>query len=68
MKLEPMGDSAVVATLGPGIDPATLASVLGLSGAISAAARAGITDVVPAYASVTAFYDPAQFAESPGDA
>jgi inhibitor of KinA len=68
MKLEPMGDSAVVATLGPGIDAATLASVLALSGAISAASRAGITDVVPAYASVTAFYDPAQFAESPGDA
>jgi inhibitor of KinA len=63
-----MGDSAVVATLGPGIDAATLDRVLGLSGAISAAGRAGITDVVPAYASVTAFYDPAQFAEGPGDA
>jgi inhibitor of KinA len=67
MKLEPMGDSAVVATLGSGIDEATLASVLSLSGAISAAGRAGITDVVPAYASVTAFYDPAQFADSGGD-
>jgi KipI family sensor histidine kinase inhibitor len=68
MKLEPMGDSAVIATLGSAIDDATLASVLALSGAISAAGRGGITDVVPAYASVTAFYDPAQFAEGPGDA
>ncbi len=68
MKLEPLGDSAVVATLGSGIDEATLASVLGLAEAIVAAKRAGITDVVPAYSSVTAFYDPAQFHEPPGDA
>ena len=68
MKLEPMGDSAVVATLGSGIDLATLASVSSLARAIAAAGRAGITDIVPAYASVTAFYDPAQFAESGGDA
>jgi inhibitor of KinA len=68
MKLEPMGDSAVVAMLGTGIDAATLASVLGLSRAVIAANRPGITDVVPSYASVTAFYDPAKFAESPGDA
>jgi KipI family sensor histidine kinase inhibitor len=68
MKLEAMGDSAVVATLGSGIDAATLESVLGLSGAIRAAKRAGITDVVPAYASVTAFYEPSQFADAPGEA
>jgi len=68
MKLEPMGDTAVVATLGSGIDPATLASVSSLAVAIRAAGRAGITDVVPAYASVTAFYDPAPFAEDGGDA
>jgi inhibitor of KinA len=68
MKLEPLGDSAVVATLGFRIDEATLASVLGLAQAIIAAKRAGITDVVPAYSSVTAFYDPAQFHEPPGDA
>jgi inhibitor of KinA len=68
MKLEPLGDSAVVATLGSGIDAATLASVLSLAETIVAAKRAGITDVVPAYSSVTAFYDPAQFSEPPGDA
>jgi inhibitor of KinA len=68
MKLEPLGDSAVVATLGSGIDEGTLAAVLGFAEAIVAARRAGITDVVPAYSSVTAFYDPAQFHEGPGDA
>jgi len=68
MKLEPLGDSAVIATLGSGIDGATFASVLGFAEAIVAAGRPGITDVVPAYATVAAFYDPAQFAEPSGDA
>ncbi len=68
MKLEPMGDTAVVATLGSGIDAATLQSVSGLARAIAAAGREGITDVVPAYATVTAFYDPARFGEAGGDA
>jgi inhibitor of KinA len=68
MRLEPLGDAAVVATLGEGIDSGTLESVLSLAQAISSAGRPGITDIVPAYATVTAFYDAAQFAESPGDA
>jgi inhibitor of KinA len=68
MKLEPLGDSAVIATLGSGIDEATLASVLSFAASIAAAKRPGITDVVPAYATVTAFYDPVQFSEAPGDA
>jgi inhibitor of KinA len=63
MKLEPLGDSAVVATLGSGIDAATLASVLRWAEAISAAKGRGIVDVVPAYSTVTVFYDPAQFAD-----
>jgi inhibitor of KinA len=68
MKLEPLGDSAVIATLGSEIDEATLAAVLSFAASIAAAKRPGITDVVPAYATVTAFYDPAQFSEPPGDA
>jgi inhibitor of KinA len=68
MKLEPLGDSAVIATLGTGIDEATLASVLSFAASIASAKRPGITDVVPAYATVTAFYDPALFSEPPGDA
>lgn len=68
MKLEPLGDSAVVATLGSGIDPGTLASVLACSEAIAAARGRGIVDVVAAYSTVTVFYDPAQFAPSAGGA
>jgi KipI family sensor histidine kinase inhibitor len=63
MKLEPLGDSAVVATLGTGIDEATLASVLDFAQALLAARRSGVTDVVPAYATVTVFYEPSHFAE-----
>ncbi|HEY1792336.1 MAG TPA: 5-oxoprolinase subunit PxpB [Opitutaceae bacterium] len=61
MKLEPLGDSAVVATLGTGIDPSTLSAVQGLAAAVRAAAHPAITDVVPAYATVTVFYDPVRF-------
>jgi inhibitor of KinA len=68
MKLEPLGDSAVVATLGSGIDPETLASVLACAEGVTAARGKGIVDVVPAYSTVTVFYDPAQFAPSDGDA
>jgi len=68
MKLEPLGDSAVIATLGSDIDGATFARVLCLAEAIAASRRPGITDVVPAFGTVAAFYDPAEFAEPPGDA
>jgi inhibitor of KinA len=61
MKLEPLGDSAVVATLGSGILPETLASVLAWSEAIAAARGIGIVDVVAAYTTVTVFYDAARF-------
>jgi inhibitor of KinA len=68
MKLEPLGDSAVVATLGSGIDEATLAAVLAFSEAIVGAGRPGVTDVVPAYDTVTVFYDPASFTSGSDDA
>ena len=56
----------MVATLGDGIDPATLASVLSFTEAVLAAKAKGITDVVPAYATVTVFYDFPQLADAPG--
>jgi len=68
MKLEALGESAVIATLGSGIGDDTLAKVLGFAAAVSEARNPGITDVVPAYATVTAFYDPALFRDPPGDA
>jgi len=68
MKLEPLGDSAVVATLGTEILPETLALVLAWSEAIAGARGRGVTDVVAAYTTVTVFYDPSQFAAPAGDA
>jgi inhibitor of KinA len=68
MKLEPLGDSAVVATLGSRIDTGTLEAVLDFSEAILTSNRSGITDVDPAYSTVTVFYDPEQFLEPGGDA
>lgn len=62
MKFEALGDSAVVATLGPGIDAKTLAAVRLLAGAVAASGREGVVDVVPAYATVTVFYEPSKFA------
>lgn len=64
MKLEPLGDVAVVATLGEAIDPATLASVLNFAEAIARAKAKGVTDIVPAYATVTVFYESSQVADS----
>ncbi len=64
MKLDPLGDSAVVATMGHGIDESTLASVLRLAVAVAAAKRKGIIDIVPAYATLTVFYDPEQFSQN----
>jgi inhibitor of KinA len=68
MKLEPLGDSAVVATLGSGIDAKTVTAVQRWSETIMAAGGRGIVDVVPAYSTFTVFYDPGQFSPSAGDA
>ena len=68
MKLEPLGDVAVVATLGEQIDPASLRQVLSFAEAVAQAKAKGIRDIVPAYASVTVFYDSAQLGDVPGGA
>jgi inhibitor of KinA len=68
MKLEPLGDSAVVATLGTRIDAEALAPVLALAKAVRESRARGVLEVVPAYATVTVFYDPLQFANPDEDA
>lgn len=67
MKLEPLGDSAVVATLGTRIDAEALAPVLALARAVRESGARGVLEVVPAYATVTVFYDPLQFANPDED-
>ncbi len=62
MTFAPLGDSAVVVTLGSSIDEATLLRVRSLTSSLERATSAGIVDVVPAYATVTVFYDVLPFA------
>lgn len=62
MTFTALGDSAVVIALGEGIDESVLAQVRALTAALSASCPEGVVDVVPAYATVTVFYDPARLA------
>ncbi len=58
MTLSPLGDSAIVVSLGDEVDEATLGKVRGLTDALREEGVPGIVDVVPAFAQVTVFYDP----------
>lgn len=62
MTFAPLGDSAVVVTMGSDLSEAVLASVRELTAAFSRQLPPGCVDVVPAYATVTVFYEPAAFA------
>ena len=57
MTLSPLGDAAVVLDLGPEIDEAAFARILALATALESNPPAGVTDVVPAFTTVTVFYD-----------
>lgn len=57
MTLSPLGDSAVVVALGSGLDEAVLRRVRALATALERDRPAGVVEVVPAFASVTVFYD-----------
>lgn len=58
--IEPMGEAAVLVTLGAGISAQTTSRVLALRRAVLAAGPAGITDLVPAYATLLIRFDPLQ--------
>ncbi len=60
MTLTPLGDTAVVVALGSGLDESGLRRVRVLAEALERDRPAGVVDVVPAFASVTVFYDIAQ--------
>src|SRR5579884_2716552 len=61
MRLSPLGDGAILITLGNTIDPATHRLVRATVARIDAARIMGVVDVVPAFASVAVHYEPAQF-------
>ena len=63
MTLTPLGDSAVVLAVGAGLDESVLARVRAIAAAIERDRPAGVVDVVPAFATVTVFYEPAHSAD-----
>lgn len=60
MIVTPLGDSALVLALGESVDEAVAAKVGATADGLRKAALAGVLDVVPAFASVTVFYDVAR--------
>jgi inhibitor of KinA len=59
LRVEPLGDQALLAILGEGIDPGVNDQVHHLAALIRASALPGLTDLVPAYATLAVHYDPA---------
>jgi inhibitor of KinA len=66
MKIAPLGDSAVVVTLGETLDAATAAAVQALVAALEVKPLPGLIESVPANASVTVYYDPARVPSTEG--
>jgi len=58
VRLEPLGDAALIIELAGGIDTDSLARVRDTVARLEHAAIPGITDLVPGYASVAVHYDP----------
>jgi len=56
--LRPAGDSALVLEFEQRVDPALNARVLAVARAIERARHAGVRDIVPAYCSLTVYFDP----------
>lgn len=54
----PLGDSAVTIVIGDGISRDLSSEVMRTAGDLRSAALGGVTEVVPAYASLSLFYDP----------
>ncbi len=66
MQITPLGDNALLAETGAAADEATLALTLSVARALAAAMLPGVTDIVPAFASVTVHYEPAKIPPGPG--
>lgn len=62
--LKPLGDSALLVTLGDEIDPRLNQRVHALAALIHSAPLAGIRETVPAYATLLVHYDPLQLTYS----
>ena len=54
----PLGEGAWTVSLGTKLDPITHAAVLALAERVAAAQLAGVTEIIPAYVTVTVRFDP----------
>jgi len=57
MTIAPLGDSAVVLTVGEGLDETLLGRVRAIATALEGDPPPGVADIVPAFATITVFYD-----------
>jgi KipI family sensor histidine kinase inhibitor len=57
MQITPLGDSAVIISVGPKVDLATVEAGLRVAEALGGKPLAGVTDIVPAFNTVTVHYD-----------
>jgi len=57
MTLTPLGDSAVVLTVGSGLDETSLGRASAIAAALERDPLPGVVDIVPAFATITVFYD-----------
>jgi len=58
IRYTPLGDSAITVALGEGISRSLSADVLRVAEGLRAASLLGVTEIVPAYATLGVFYDP----------
>ncbi|GAB3877120.1 5-oxoprolinase subunit B [Hymenobacter segetis] len=58
VRLYPLGDAAVVVEFGGGISPATHRAIAGFSGRLARQPFVGLREVVPAFTTLTVYYDP----------
>ncbi len=58
-EMSPLGDGAIALKFGEGISEELSETVVSRARAVAGAGIIGVTDVVPSYATLTVFYDPA---------
>jgi inhibitor of KinA len=63
VRLEPLGDHAVVVRFGTSIDPHIHSQVMQFSASLEQEPLPGMVEYIPAYVTVTVFYDPFQLYE-----
>ena len=64
VRLYPLGDAAVVVDFGGGINAATHAAIAAFSARLARQPCAGLREVVPAFTTLTVYYDPWQASEN----